>query len=99
MSGRTVLEYVKLDFIGEWEYYFDEFSFRPVADKGDLIVVREGATGVMETYWFVVPRPPVLPGGGVDTTKNVIVPRQENIVYIPVRCSRRENGDHTKCEG
>src|SRR5438105_13713820 len=27
MSGRTVLEYVKLDFIGEWEYYFDEFSF------------------------------------------------------------------------
>ena len=98
MSGRTVLEYVKLDFIGEWEYYFDEFSFRPVADKGDLIVVREGATGVMETYWFVVPRPPDLPGGGVDTTKNVIVPRQENIVYIPVRCSRRENGDHTKCE-
>ena len=26
-----------------------------------------------------------------------VVPREENIVYIPERCAKRENGDLTKC--
>src|SRR5215475_1215199 len=29
-SEITVLKYVKLDFRGLWEWYFDEYSFRPV---------------------------------------------------------------------
>jgi hypothetical protein len=94
---RTVLKYVKLDFVGDWEYYGDSFSFRPVGRQQELIVVREGATGMLETYWFVVRRRPDLPDGGINTTDWVIVPREENIVYIPERCVRRECGDHTKC--
>ena len=46
VSERTVLQYVKLDFQGDWEYSADSFAFRPVGKVADLLVVREGATGI-----------------------------------------------------
>lgn len=97
-AERTVLTYVKLDFQGPWEYYFDTYSFRPVDKRAKLLVVTEAPTGDLVTHWFVVRRRPS-PNSGVFTTDHVIVPREENIVYIPERCVRREKGDHTKCEG
>jgi len=96
-SARTVLTYVKLEFVGEWEYHFDTYSFRPVLRTGELLVVTEAPTGELVTHWFVVRRRPAPPGGGVFPTDNVIVPREENIVYIPERCVKREKGDHTTC--
>lgn len=97
VSERTVLQYVKLDFQGDWEYSADSFAFRPVGKVADLLVVREGATGILETYWFHVRRRPDPPNGGFFPTDGVVVPREENIVYIPERCAKRENGDLTKC--
>ena len=96
-GARTVLTYVKLDFIGDWEYHFDEYSFRPVREKAELLVVTEAPTGTLVTHWFVVRRRPDPGGGGVYTTDNVIVPTGENIVYIPERCVKRAEGDHTTC--
>jgi hypothetical protein len=96
-SERTVLTYVKLQFQGEWEYDGDEYSFRPVDPRGELLVVTEAPTGSLFTYWFVVRRRPDLPGGGLVPTDNVVVPKYENIVYIPERCSRKEEGDRTEC--
>lgn len=96
-SEHTVLTYVKLQLQGEWEYNGDEYSFRPVDPRAELVVVTEAPTGTLVTHWFVVRRRPDPPGGGVVTTDNVIVPKYENIVYIPERCSRKEQGDQTEC--
>jgi hypothetical protein len=96
-TERTVLTYVKLDFQGEWEYHFDQYSFRPVRAQATLVVVTEAPTGSLVTHWFVVRRRPDLPNGAFNTTDNVIVPNGENIVYIPERCVKRVPGDQTAC--
>ena len=96
-SERTVLTYVKLDFVGDWEYHGDTYSFRPVARRAELLVVTEAPTGNLVTHWFVVRRRPDPGGGGLISTDGVIVPAGENIVYIPERCLKREKGDLTRC--
>ena len=96
-TERTVLTYTKLDFQKEWEWYFDEYSFRPVSKSAPLLVVTEAPTGKLVTHFFIVRRRPDLPNGGVNTTDNVIVPKDENIVYIPERCVKVEEGDRTAC--
>jgi hypothetical protein len=96
---RTVLKYTKLEFQGDWEYHFDEYSYRPVKPTAVLLVVSEAPTGFLTTHWFSVRRRPDPGGGGVYTTDNVIVPDKTNIVYIPERCVRREAGDKTTCGG
>jgi hypothetical protein len=78
---RTVLTYTKLEFQGDWEYYFDEYSYRPVKATAPLLVVTEAPTGFLTTHWFSVRRRPDPGGGGVYTTDNVIVPDKTNIVY------------------
>ena len=94
---RTVLTYTKLEFQGDWEYFFDEYSYRPVGRRAWLLVVTEAPAGSLMTHWFDVRHRPEPGGGGVFTTDNVIVPKTENIVYIPERCVRREPGDKTTC--
>jgi hypothetical protein len=96
-AERTVLTYVKLDFQSDWEYHFDEYSFRPVKDQAPLLVVTEAPTGSLVTHGFLARRRPDLPNGDVNTTDNVIVPNGENIVYIPERCHKRAPGDQTTC--
>jgi len=96
-AGRTVLTYVKVEFVGDWEYYGAEYSYRPVDRTGGLLVVTEMPTGTLVTHWFVVRRRPDLPNGAVNTTDGVIVPREENIVFVPERCAKRVNGDATTC--
>jgi hypothetical protein len=98
-TERTVLVYVRLAFYGKWEWAFEEYSFRPVGAVGAraaLGVVCEGATGTEQTHWFIVRRRPD-PPGGINTTDHVIVPTGENIVYVPERCVRRDDGDTTRC--
>lgn len=94
---RTVLTYVKLDFLGDWEYYFNDYSFRPVGRSARLLVVTEAPTGNLVTHYFVVRRRPAPSPSGVQTTDHVIVPRESNIVFIPERCVQRRQGDHTRC--
>jgi len=96
-TERTVLVYTKLEFQKEWEWDFDEYSFRPVSKSAPLLVVTEAPTGKLITHFFMVRRRPDLPNGGVNTTDNVIVPNGENIVYIPERCIKKEEGDFTSC--
>jgi hypothetical protein len=95
--GRTVLTYAKVEFVGDWEYFFDEYSFRPVGRSGGLLVVTEMPTGTLVTHFFIVRRRPDLPNGAVNTTDNVIVPKGENIVYVPERCAKKTIGDMTTC--
>src|SRR5205085_6665064 len=61
---RTVLSYVKLDFLGDWEYTGDDYAFRPVGPEAELLVVTEEPTGSLVTYWFLVRRRADPPGGG-----------------------------------
>jgi hypothetical protein len=100
VAERTVLTYVKLDFRGEWEYFISNYGFRPAKEKAELLVVSEAPTGNLVTHYFIVrrrPDPP--PPNGIIPTDGVLVPEQENIVYIPETCIRVEKGDRTKCTG
>jgi hypothetical protein len=90
----TVLKYLKLEFRGEWRFDHDDYAYKP-ADRegGELIVVQEAPGGSLETYWFSVRR---REDAGVESA--VIAPREQNIVYIPELCVRREPGDRTECK-
>jgi hypothetical protein len=96
-TERTVLKYVKLEFRGEWQCIGELFAFRPLAKAEELLVVVEAPVGRLETIWFLVQRRPDLPTGVAAPLDGVLVPREQNIVYIPERCVRREEGDHTEC--
>jgi hypothetical protein len=96
---RTVLTYRKVQFIGDWEYFGNEYAFRPVGPRAELMVVTEGATGVLETHVFIVRRRPNPAPGAIQTTDGVIVPPTENIVYVPERCVEKRPGDLTSCRG
>ena len=93
-AQRTVLEYVKLDFLGEWEYDRQTCSFRPARQEGELRVLREAAPGLLETQWFVVRRRDFR-DGHARSADAVIKPFETNFVSIPERCVRKERGDHT----
>jgi hypothetical protein len=49
-------------------------------------VVTEGSTGGATTYLFENPK-----------KERVWVSIPENLVYIPAKCVKRENGDKTEC--
>jgi hypothetical protein len=87
----TVLQYVKLEFRGEWRFDHDDYAYKPLEREGELIVLRESPVGTLETYWFRVQRRN--DAAGVESA--VIAPREQNIVYIPELCLRRAAGDHT----
>ena len=94
---RTILTYVKLDFRGDWEYFFGDYSFRPVGKTAELLVVTEAPTGTLVTHFFRVRRRPAPGPSSVLETDHVIAPNQTNIVYIPERCIKRVKGDATTC--
>ncbi len=97
VAERTVLTYVKVDFLGQWEYHGSDYAFRPVNRSAKLLVVTEAPTGQLITHFFVVRRRPDPSPSGTVTTDGVVVPRCENIVYIPEKCVMKKEGDHTKC--
>jgi len=97
VAERTVLTYVKLDFIGEWEYNGSAYGFRPAKDTAELLVVTEAPTGKLITHYFIVHRRPDPSPSSRIPTDGVLVPEQENIVYIPERCAKVLEGDSTSC--
>jgi hypothetical protein len=55
-------------------------------DRAQMQVVTEGSTGGATTYLFENPK-----------KERVWVSIPENLVYIPAKCVKRENGDKTEC--
>ena len=82
--AHTVLQFTFIEFDKNWTRAGTVQYI--AADKAQLIVVAEGATGVKETYWFQVAKDEV-----------VLVSWDTNLVYIPAKCVRKEPGDKTVC--
>jgi hypothetical protein len=57
-------------------------EYSPLIDRAQLQVVTKGATGVATTYFFEVTK-----------KEKVWVSIPENLVYIPVKCSKKQPGD------
>jgi hypothetical protein len=92
MTYQTVIEFKHVDFDKSWNRSLlateRVVEYTPVEDRAQLQVVTEGATGTAITYFFEVPR-----------EEKVWVSIPENLVYIPAKCFRKENGDKTECLG
>ena len=88
MAEHTALEFTYIEFHGDWSRapWMSVASYTASAD-GEVIAVAEGATGTKTTYWYKIPQGEL-----------VWVSFSENLAYIPQRCLRREEGDHTRCE-
>ena len=88
----TVIVFKHMQFDANWTkpifWIDDNFPYTASTNAATLIVVEEGATGVMMTYWFKLQKGQV-----------VQVSREENLVFIPAKCSRKEPGDLTSCKG
>ena len=97
IAERTVLQYVKLDFIGAREYNGSDYGFRPAGKKAEFLVVTEAPTGTLITHYFIVRRRPDPSPSSRIPTDGVIAPERENIVYIPERCVKMVKGDQTEC--
>lgn len=93
---RLGVSHVKLDFRGEWESFPGPDEFRPVRRRAQLLVVSEAPMGTLVTHWASCAAGPTHPTPSGRPT-GVRVPREENIVYIPERCVKRQQGDHTTC--
>jgi hypothetical protein len=84
MSFNTVMEFTFIEFDENWDRSGTvQYTAR---DKAMLKVVAEDKTGNKTTYFFRVEK------GAV-----VLVSYSVNLVYIPEKCIRREDGDKTKC--
>jgi hypothetical protein len=95
---HTVLKYVKVVFLGEWEFSGRSVSFIPLlASKGELQVVVEEPVGELITYEFIVPPQPVIDATGRIPDEVVYAPLTENIIFIPTTCFKRIPGDATEC--
>ncbi|MFL6401843.1 MAG: hypothetical protein ACJ72J_19970 [Nitrososphaeraceae archaeon] len=92
MVYQTVIEFRHVDFDKGWNRSLlgtdRVVEYTPLEDRAQLQVVTEGATGTPTTYFFEVPR-----------EEKVWVSIPENLVYIPAKCLRKQNGDNTQCLG
>lgn len=79
---HTVLQFKMIEFDKNWTRAGSVLY--TATDKGQLVVVVEGNTGVKETYLFEVARGEV-----------VLVSWNTNLVYIPGKCVKKEPGDKT----
>jgi hypothetical protein len=88
MAEHTALEFTYIEFDGDWARapWGNWVSYQANAD-GEVVVVAEGETGTKTTYWYKIP-----------LGEEVWVSFSENLAYLPRRCVRRDEGDHTRCE-
>ena len=90
MTYQTVIEFRHVDFDKAWKRSISAaervVEYTPLADKAQLQVVTEGATGLAITYFFEIPR-----------NERVWISIPENLVYIPAKCIKKEFGDKTEC--
>jgi hypothetical protein len=62
------------------------FWYTALAADAQLLVLREGSTGLKTTYTFKLAK-----GAMVEVSWNA------NLVYIPARCTKSASGDKTAC--
>ncbi|MGB6688407.1 MAG: hypothetical protein WBE76_11245 [Terracidiphilus sp.] len=84
-----VIKFVMLQFDENWKQLmqvtgYSNFQYTANAADARLTVVFEGATGVMETYFFRVP-----------SGESVYV--LDQVVHIPAKCQSQEDGRGIKC--
>lgn len=79
---HTVLQFKLIEFDKSWTRAGSVLY--TAIDKAQVVVVVEGATGLIETYLFEVARGEV-----------VLVSWNTNLVYIPGKCVKKESGDKT----
>jgi hypothetical protein len=86
LAYHTVIEFRHVDFDKNWNRSLLSaervVEYSPLIDRAQLQVVTEGATGVATTYFFEVTK-----------KEKVWVSIPENLVYIPVKCSKKQPGD------
>ena len=86
----TVIVFKHMQFDANWTkpvfWIDDNFPYTAKSNGASLIVVEEGATGVMMTYWFKLQKDQV-----------VQVCRGDNLVFIPALCVQKKPGDLTSC--
>ena len=83
------IKFVMLDFDKSWDQLFMVYAYANVRytatrDRSRLTVVFEGATGVMQTRLFLLPK-------GAEV--NVL----DQIVHVPARCAKGEPGNLIRC--
>jgi hypothetical protein len=87
-GAHTVLVFKEIQFPGNWTRWSGTQMIGYTANgrRNQLLVVVESATGVMTTFFFIVPP-------GLDVW---IV---DDVVHIPVLCVKSVPGRATKCQG
>lgn len=86
-TGFQVIKFVQITFDGNWNRKLlgeAVMEYQALARSGPLMVVFEGATGVMTTFIFRVP---------VEAIVFVI----GDVVHVPARCLRQLPGNAIKC--
>jgi hypothetical protein len=84
-----VIKFVMLQFDKNWKQTmmvtgYSNFQYTATGAAGHLAVVFEGATGVTETYSFLVP-----------AGESVYV--LDQVVHIPANCQTQKKGNEIKC--
>jgi hypothetical protein len=85
--AHSVIRFVYIKFDDHWQRDSPNVTYVSTREGARLAVIREGATGVLETYFFVM-RPP---------GERVLVSYEHNLVFVPADCVRRIPGDATEC--
>jgi hypothetical protein len=85
--AHTVIRFVYVKFDDNWQRDAPNVTYVATRQGARLAVIREGATGVLETYFFIMRNP----------GERVLVSYDHNLVFVPADCLSRVPGDATEC--
>jgi hypothetical protein len=85
--AHTVIRFVYVKFDDNWQRDAPDVTYVAMKEGARLAVIREGASGVLETYFFVMRGP----------GERVLVSYDHNLVFVPADCEKRVPGDATEC--
>jgi hypothetical protein len=88
-KGFHVVKFVHVDFNAQWTRSLlpnAVISYKALEDDARVSVVREGATGVMATYHYMV----------LKDQEALVV---NYVIHVPARCFKEDKGITVKCVG
>ena len=85
--AHSVIQFVYVKFDDAWERDAPNVTYVARKEGARLAVIREGASGILETYFFLMREPGM----------RVLVSYEHNLVFVPADCERRIPGDATEC--
>ena len=88
-NGFQAIKFVMIDFDASWkrQYYVTDYSFvhyEALRNGAQLMVVFEGATGVMTTFFY-------------QLAKGAEVYVLNQVIHIPARCIKQAPGNVIRC--